>query len=127
MALSLRAAQLRAPPLAPSFAAPARAAAPRAALVVRADQTLIGKVVSTATAKTVVVAVQRQVAHPKYLKRVLTTKKYMAHDETEVCGNGDVVKLTSCRPLSARKRFTVAEVLKKAFVEVSLPLPGETQ
>jgi ribosomal protein S17 len=49
------------------------------------------------------------------------------HDETELCKVGDVVRITACRPMSARKRFAVAEVLKKAFIQTDAPLPSETQ
>jgi small subunit ribosomal protein S17 len=94
-------------------------------VVVTAEQNLVGSVVSVAGSKSVVVNVQRQVAHPKYFKRVYLSKKYMAHDEAAACQVGDVVRITQCRPLSARKRFTVTEVLKAAF-HMDAPLPGET-
>jgi small subunit ribosomal protein S17 len=129
MSLSGSLASLRVSSFNGQSVAPARAAAPaaacRAPLRVTAEQNLIGQVVSTACAKSVVITVQRQVPHPKYLKRVVLTKKYMAHDETEMCKVGDVVRITSCRPMSARKRFAVAEVVKAAFV-MDGPLPGET-
>jgi len=96
-----------------------------ALLSVRAEQNLVGSVVSVAGSKSVVVNVQRQVAHPKYFKRVYLSKKYMAHDEAAACQVGDVVRITQCRPLSARKRFTVTEVLKAAF-HMDAPLPSET-
>ena len=89
-------------------------------------QNLIGKVVSTKMAKSVVVSVKRQVPHPVYLKRITMSKKYMAHDEDEVCSEGDTVRITACRPMSAKKRFSVSEVLAKAFVSGDMPLPGET-
>ena len=108
-------------------ARPAAAALPagRVALRVSAAQNLLGTVVSTACAKSVVIKVERQVPHPKYFKRVILTKKYMAHDEEETCKVGDVVRITSCRPMSARKRFAVSEVVKAAFV-MDAPTPNET-
>ena len=51
----------------------------------------------------------------------------MAHDELETCNVGDVVKITACRPMSARKRFNVTEIVKKAFIATDMPLPNETQ
>ena len=121
---ALRVSSFRGAPVA-APAAPVAPAAGRVSLRVDAAQNLIGQVVSTACAKSVVIKVERQVPHPKYLKRVVLTKKYMAHDEEESCKVGDVVRITSCRPMSARKRFAVAEVLKSAFV-MDAPLPSET-
>jgi small subunit ribosomal protein S17 len=121
---SLRVSSFAGQAVAPARAAPA-ACRPAGALRVVAEQNLIGQVVSTACAKSVVIRVQRQVAHPKYMKRVVLSKKYMAHDEEEVAKVGDVVRITSCRPMSARKRFAVAEVVKSAFV-LDAPLPSET-
>jgi len=100
---------------APRVAAP-RAAASRVGLQVEAVQTMIGEVVSTKCAKSVVIRVDRQVPHPKYMKRVTLSKKYMAHDEDDLCKVGDLVQIVACRPLSARKRFAVATILKQAFV-----------
>ena len=65
--------------------------------------------------------------HPVYQKRITLSKRYMAHDELETCNVGDVVKITACRPMSAKKRFNVTEILKKAFLANDAPLPNETQ
>lgn len=86
----------------------------RTSMVVRAVQDLQGTVVSTSMNKACVVAVERLQVHPNYFKRVRVTKKYIAHDETAECKVGDYVRLEGCRPLSKRKRFAVAEVLRKA-------------
>eukprot|EP00195_Chlamydomonas_chlamydogama_P012108 CAMPEP_0202897314 /NCGR_PEP_ID=MMETSP1392-20130828/6102_1 /ASSEMBLY_ACC=CAM_ASM_000868 /TAXON_ID=225041 /ORGANISM="Chlamydomonas chlamydogama, Strain SAG 11-48b" /LENGTH=68 /DNA_ID=CAMNT_0049582913 /DNA_START=259 /DNA_END=465 /DNA_ORIENTATION=+ len=64
--------------------------------------------------KTVVVAVERLAPHDKYFKRIRTTKRYFAHDEAGALNIGDYVRLEGCRPLSKHKRFTVAEVIRKA-------------
>jgi small subunit ribosomal protein S17 len=45
--------------------------------------------------------------HPIYKKFMRSSKKYMAHDENEVCKVGDQVRIIECRPLSARKRWQV--------------------
>ena len=73
-----------------------------------------GLVVSDKMDKTVVVEVEDHVKHPKYGKVLRRTKKYMAHDEQNECGVGDRVLLMETRPLSATKRWRVAEILEKA-------------
>ena len=73
-----------------------------------------GLVVSDKMDKTVVVAVEDRVKHPKYGKVLRRTKKYKAHDENNECGVGDRVLLMETRPLSATKRWRVVEVLEKA-------------
>jgi small subunit ribosomal protein S17 len=64
--------------------------------------------------KTVVVEVEDRVKHPKYGKVIRRTKKYKAHDGENACGVGDLVRLMEIRPLSATKRWRVAEILEKA-------------
>jgi small subunit ribosomal protein S17 len=54
------------------------------------------------------------VKHPKYGKVIRRTKKYKAHDGENACGVGDRVRLVETRPLSATKRWRVAEILEKA-------------
>lgn len=73
-----------------------------------------GYVVSDKMDKTVVVAVEHHVKHPKYGKVLRRTKKYKAHDEQNACGVGDRVLLMETRPLSATKRWRVAEILERA-------------
>jgi len=73
-----------------------------------------GYVVSDKMDKTVVVAVEDHVKHPKYGKVLRRTKKYKAHDEKNACGVGDRVLLMETRPTSATKRWRVAEILEKA-------------
>jgi small subunit ribosomal protein S17 len=73
-----------------------------------------GYVVSDKMDKTVVVEVEDRVKHPKYGKIIRRTKKYIAHDGENTCGVGDRVRLMETRPLSATKRWRVAEILEKA-------------
>ena len=73
-----------------------------------------GLVVSDQMDKTVVVAVEDRVKHPKYGKVLRRTKKYKAHDEQNTCGVGDRVLLMETRPMSATKRWRVAEILERA-------------
>ncbi|CAI5981342.1 unnamed protein product [Closterium sp. NIES-65] len=79
-------------------------------------RSFIGKVVSSKMQKSVVVAVDRFKAHRKYPKVVHSTKKFMAHDESNECAMGDQVRIESSRPLSKRKHWVVTEVLRKARI-----------
>jgi small subunit ribosomal protein S17 len=76
-------------------------------------QEKIGLVTSNKMTKTVVVRVERQVRHPKYKRYIRRRKKFMAHDELGV-KIGDIVKIIETRPMSARKRWRVVEVVQKA-------------
>ncbi|MEY9215177.1 30S ribosomal protein S17 [Thermobifida halotolerans] len=73
-----------------------------------------GYVVSDKMNKTVVVEVEDRVKHPLYGKIIRRTTKYKAHDEANVAGVGDRVRLMETRPLSATKRWRVVEILEKA-------------
>lgn len=73
-----------------------------------------GLVVSDRMDKTVVVAVEDRVKHPKYGKVIRRTNKLKAHDEANACGVGDRVLLMETRPLSATKHWRVVQVLEKA-------------
>jgi small subunit ribosomal protein S17 len=73
-----------------------------------------GLVVSDKMDKTVVVLTEDRVKHPKYGKVIRRTKKYTAHDADNACGVGDRVLLMETRPLSATKRWRIAEILEKA-------------
>jgi len=72
----------------------------------------IGKVVSTKMAKTVVVEVERTVAHPLYKKRMRKAKKIKAHDEIGV-KVGNKVRIVSVAPVSKTKHFKIVEVVSK--------------
>jgi len=73
-----------------------------------------GKVTSNKADKTIIVEVSTQVAHPLYKKYYKRTKKVMAHDETNQCTIGDVVKVKEHRPISKNKRWVLTEVVSKA-------------
>jgi small subunit ribosomal protein S17 len=73
-----------------------------------------GLVVSDKMNKTVVVAVEDRVQHPRYKKTLRRTNKLKAHDEQNACGVGDRVLLMETRPLSASKRWRIVEILEKA-------------
>jgi small subunit ribosomal protein S17 len=74
----------------------------------------VGTVLSDKMEKTVVVGVERRVAHPVYGKNVVRTKKFYAHDEDNQARQGDVVRIVETRPLSKQKRWRVVEVVDKA-------------
>ena len=74
----------------------------------------IGVVVSNKMDKSGVIQVVRKVKHPKYGKFMLTTKKFMFHDENNEVGIGDTVRITETRPLSKSKSWRFVEVLEKA-------------
>ena len=77
-------------------------------------RTITGKVVSNKMDKTVTVLVERVVKHPVYGKYIKRSTKMMAHDEQNVCQEGDVVSITSCRPISKNKTFRLVDVLESA-------------
>ena len=73
-----------------------------------------GIVVSDKMDKTVVVEVEDRIKHPRYAKIIRRTKRYKAHDGENACGVGDRVRLMETRPVSATKRWRVAEIIEKA-------------
>ncbi|NNF52427.1 MAG: 30S ribosomal protein S17 [Gammaproteobacteria bacterium] len=77
-------------------------------------RTLSGRVVSNKMDKSITVAVERQVMHGAYGKIIGRTSKLLAHDEDNVCREGDFVSIAECRPLSKRKAWRLVEVLEKA-------------
>jgi small subunit ribosomal protein S17 len=74
----------------------------------------IGTVTSNKMEKSIVVAVERKVKHPKYKKFVKRTSKFMAHDEKNECSIGDVVRIMETRPLSKSKCWRLVEIVEKA-------------
>jgi len=74
----------------------------------------IGIVISNKMQKTIVVKVENRYSHPVYLKTIKKTKKYLAHDEKNICNIGDQVLLEESRPLSKRKRWTIIKILSKS-------------
>ncbi|MFQ5679406.1 MAG: 30S ribosomal protein S17 [Gemmatimonadota bacterium] len=72
-----------------------------------------GRVVSDAMDKTVVVAVDRVVAHPLYGKRMTRRSRFHAHDEDNEYRVGDIVRIEETRPLSKRKRWRIIELVER--------------
>lgn len=77
-------------------------------------KTRVGVVSSNKMDKTITVQIERRLRHPMYGKFVKKTKKFMAHDEKNDCNIGDTVKIVESRPLSARKRWRLVEVIERA-------------
>ncbi len=77
-------------------------------------KSLQGTVVSDKMDKSVVVAVERRVAHPRYKRYYKRTTRVVAHDAENSCRLGDQVRVMSTRPISKSKRWRVSEIIKRA-------------
>jgi len=73
-----------------------------------------GLVRSNKMDKTIVVAVERKVKHPKYGKFVKKTTTFFAHDDKNDCGIGDTVRISETRPMSKNKRWRMVEIIERA-------------
>ena len=80
----------------------------------RKRQSLVGEVISTKMEKTVTVRVLREIPHPVYQKRVKRYKNYLAHVASVLPNDGDVVKISSTKPISKLKRWQVSQIVRKA-------------
>ena len=74
----------------------------------------VGVVMSDKMEKSIVVSVERKVKHPKYVKFVKKTTKFIAHDEKNDCNIGDTVKIMETRPLSKTKNWRLVEIVERA-------------
>ena len=79
-----------------------------------AVKTVEGRVVSNKMNKTVTVLVERLVKHALYGKYIRRSTKLHAHDEDNACNEGDIVRVSECRPLSKTKNWRVVEVLPRS-------------
>lgn len=75
-------------------------------------RTVTGRVVSNKMDKTASVLVERLVKHPVYGKYIKRSTKLLVHDENNQCQEGDIVSITSCRPMSKHKTFKLVEVIE---------------
>ena len=78
------------------------------------ERLITGKVVSNKMNKSISVEVERLVPHPVYGKYIKRTTKLMAHDEFNVCNEGDIVEIKPSRPLSKNKVWLLNRVLVPA-------------
>ncbi|MDR1790313.1 MAG: 30S ribosomal protein S17 [Propionibacteriaceae bacterium] len=73
-----------------------------------------GIVISDKMDKTITVAIELRVKHPLYGKIITKNRKLKAHDELNQAGVGDRVRVMETRPISATKRWRLAEIVEKA-------------
>lgn len=83
-------------------------------MIDRRKQILVGEVISDKMDKTVVVQVTRRITHPVYGKILKRFKKYNSHVASVVPKVGDVVKITSVRPISKTKRWQVSKIVRES-------------
>jgi small subunit ribosomal protein S17 len=77
-------------------------------------KTRVGLVVSDKMNKTVVVAIERRMAHPVYGKMMTRTTRLKAHDEENTAKAGDTVRIMETRPMSKDKRWRLVEIVQRA-------------
>jgi small subunit ribosomal protein S17 len=82
---------------------------------------LQGTVASNKMDKTVVVVVERRKKHRLYHKVMTLTTRYKAHDDSNACNIGDLVRIEECRPMSKDKRWRVVQVLTRGDVAEIAP------
>jgi small subunit ribosomal protein S17 len=75
---------------------------------------VVGEVLSSRMAKTIVVKVTRKKSHPFYGRVIARNKKFYAHDEKNEARAGDVVRIEETRPLSKLKRWKLKDIVRKA-------------
>jgi small subunit ribosomal protein S17 len=78
------------------------------------NRVLTGRVLSNAMDRTITVLIERRVKHPLYGKFMRRSTKIHAHDDTNECNKGDLVRVEQCRPLSKTKSWRLVEVLERA-------------
>ena len=74
---------------------------------------LTGRVVSDKMDKSITVLIERLVRHPLYGKQLRRSSKIKAHDENNVCQQGDLVRIKETRPISKTKSWTLVDVVEK--------------
>lgn len=74
----------------------------------------IGRVASNAMHKTIIVVTESRTAHGTYGKTMRRSQRFAAHDERNEAKVGDLVRIVETRPLSARKRWRLVEIVERA-------------
>jgi small subunit ribosomal protein S17 len=77
-------------------------------------RTKVGRVASNKMTKTIVVVTDTPMPHPAYGKILHRSARFLAHDEKGEAAVGDTVKIMETRPMSARKRWRLIEIVEKA-------------
>lgn len=80
----------------------------------KTSRSISGRVVSSKMDKSITVLVERRVMHPLYHKFVRRSSRIHAHDENNECGEGDLVLIEECRPISKTKSWRLVRVVEKA-------------
>jgi len=84
---------------------------------VRRLKTLTGVVISNSGNKSIKVAVDFKVRHPKYGKYIKRRTKLGVHDEHNKAGIGDIVEVAECRPYSKTKSWRLVRIVEKVVQE----------
>jgi len=92
-----------------------------AAEVKHVRKTRTGKVLSAKMNKTIVISVERRMAHEMYGKVISRAKKYYAHDENNEAREGDTVRIQETRPLSKLKSWRLLEIIQRGESDVEVP------
>lgn len=74
---------------------------------------LTGEVVSAKRNKTITVKIERRAMHPKYKKYITRSTKLHAHDEENLCAEGDIVTIKASRPISKTKTWLLMSIVEK--------------
>ncbi len=82
--------------------------------VTKTPRQLVGRVTSNKMQKTVVVRVERRVRDALMGKTITRSRKYHAHVETGAYGEGDLVEIAECRPMSRTKSWKVTRLVEKS-------------
>lgn len=85
-------------------------------------KTRTGKVVSAKMDKTIVVSVERRIAHELYGKFIKRSKKYYVHDEKNEAKEGDTVRIQETRPLSKLKSWRLLDIIQHGNAEIESTL-----
>jgi len=85
---------------------------------------LVGTVTSDKPNKTIIVTIRARKTHPLYRKQYTVSRKFAAHDETNQAKLGDKVSIIESRPLSARKRYMLKEILERPAIREDQVVEG---
>ena len=80
----------------------------------RRQRALLGRFVSNAMDKTIVVSIERRIKHPLYAKYIRRSTRLKVHDADNVCNVGDWVEIREIRPVSRHKSWSLSRVVEKA-------------
>ncbi len=79
-------------------------------------RTKSGRVVSNKMDKTITVLIERKIKHPVYGKYLTKSSRVKAHDELNICSEGDLVTIKETRPMSKTKTWALVNVDTKSKI-----------